>query len=134
MFNTTTKKVSIARPTTTPFRWGQDFNQWVPLMLHCSLQSHRKNCPMFSLRPTNPPSSLNGFNTSAKRLMTFCINPMLSTRSAMINIGCHTCFKWETRYGCMCRKSALHGPIRRFVHFTMDLTLSPRIWVTMILS
>jgi hypothetical protein len=58
MFNTTTTGLSIAPPTIAHFRWGWDSNPWVPLMLHYLLQPHRKNLPMFSLRPTKPPDSL----------------------------------------------------------------------------
>jgi hypothetical protein len=61
-------------------------------------------------------------------------NPMLSTSNAMINIGCHTSFRWETRFGCICRRSTLQDPIISFIHFVMVLTPSPRLWVTMILS
>jgi hypothetical protein len=70
---------------------------------------------MFSLRPTKPPDSLSGFNTSTNRSMRFCRNPMLSTSNAMINTGYHTSFRWETRSGYICRKNALQGPIRSSV-------------------
>jgi hypothetical protein len=112
MFNTTTIDPFIARPTTVPFRWGWDFNHWVPLMSHYPLHPHRKNHPMLNLRLTKPPSLLNGFNTSDNRSMIFYRNPMLSTNNAMINTGCHTSFRWETRSGCICRKSTLQDPIR----------------------
>jgi hypothetical protein len=134
MFNTATTGLSIAPPTIAPFRWGWDSNPWVPLMLHYLLQPHRQIIPMFSLRLTKPPDSLSRFNTSANRSMRFCRKPMLSTSNAMINTGYRTSFRWETRSGYICRKNALQGPIRSYVHFTMGLTLSPRLWVTMILS
>jgi hypothetical protein len=126
--------LSIAPPTIAHFRWGWDSNPWVPLMLHYLLQPHRQNLPMFSLRPTKPPDSLSGFNTSANRSMRFCRKPMLSTSNAMINTGYRTSFRWETRSGYICRKSALQGPIESSTHFAMGLTLSPRLWVAMLLS
>jgi hypothetical protein len=79
MFNTVTTGLSIAPPTIAHFRWGWDSNPWVPLMLHYLLPPHRQTLPMFSLRPTKPPDSLSGFNTSANRSRRFCRNPMLST-------------------------------------------------------
>jgi hypothetical protein len=109
MFNIAITELSIARLTTTPFRWGLGFQPLVPLMSHYPLRPHRKNLPMFNQRSTKPPSLLNGFSTSTNRSMIFCRNPMLSTSSAMINIGCHTSFRWETRFGCICRRS-LTGP------------------------
>jgi hypothetical protein len=93
MFNTTTIGFSIAPPTISHFRWDCDSNPWVPLMLHYLLQPHRHNIPMFIQRPTNPPDSLRGFNTSTNRSMTFCINTMLCTRTTMINTRYCTCFR-----------------------------------------
>jgi hypothetical protein len=103
-------------------------------MLHYLLQPHKKNLPMFSLRLTKTLDSLSGFNTSANRSMTFCRKPMLSTSSAMINTRCHISFRWETRSSYICRNNTLLGPIRSSSHFAMGLTLSPRLWVAMILS
>jgi hypothetical protein len=131
MFNTTTIGISIAPLAISHFRWGYDSNPWVPLMLHYLLQPHRKNLPMFSLRPKKIPDSLRGFSTFSNRSMRFCRKPVLSTISAMINTEYRTSFKWETRSGYICRKSTLQGPIGIFVHFTMGLTPSPRLWVTM---
>jgi hypothetical protein len=103
-------------------------------MLHYLVQPHRYNLSMSSLRPTKLPDSLRGFNTSTNMSMRFCRNPMLSTSSAMINTEYHTSLKWETRFGYICRKSASQSPIEIHVHFAMDLTPSPRLWVKMILS
>jgi hypothetical protein len=50
----------------------------------------------------------------------------------MINIGYHTSFRLETKYGYICRRSVSLGPIGSFTHFVMGLTLSPRLWVAMI--
>jgi len=102
-------------------------------MLHYLLQPHKQNFSMFNLRPTKPPDSLSGFNTSTNMSMRFCRKPMLSTSNAMINIGYRISFRWETRFGYICRKSALQGPIGSSAHFAMGLTLSPRLWVAMLL-
>jgi hypothetical protein len=134
MFSRTKTWLSISLSAITHFRWGCDSNPWVPLMLHYLLQPHRKNVPMFSLRPTKPPNSLSGFSTSANKSIRFLKNPMLSTRNSMINTGYCTSFRWETISSYIYRKSASKGPIRRFFHLFMGLTLSPRLWVTMLLS
>jgi hypothetical protein len=134
MFNTITTGLYIAPLIIAHFRWGWDSNPWVPLMLHYLLQPNKQTLTMFSLRLTKPPDSLSVFNTSTNTSMRFCRKPMLSTRSTMINIGYRTSFRLETRSGYICRKSILQGPIRSSTHFTMGLTLSPRLWVTMILS
>jgi hypothetical protein len=89
---------------------------------------------MFSLRSTKPLDLLSGFNTSANRSMRFYRNLMLSTRSSMINTGYHTSFRWDTRSGYICRNKSLQYPIGSSVHFDMGITLSTRLWVTMLLS
>jgi hypothetical protein len=134
MFSKTTTGLSIAPSAIAPLRWGWDSNPWVPLMLHYLLQQHRQILPMFIRRPTKPLDSLSRFSTTTNMSKRFCRNPMLSTSSTMINIGYHISSKWETRSGYICRKNALQGPIEISFHFTMDLTLSPSLWVTMILS
>jgi hypothetical protein len=134
MFNTVTTGLSIAPPTIAHFRWGWDSNPWVPLMLHYLLPPHRQTLPMFSLRLTKPPDSLSGFNTSTNRSRRFCRNPMLSTSNTMINTGYRTSFRLETKSGYICRRSVSQGPIRSSTHFSMGLTLSPRLWVAMLLS
>jgi hypothetical protein len=133
MFNTVTTGLSITPPTISHFRWGWDSNHWVPLMLHYLLPPRRQSLPMFSLRPKNTLDSLSGFNTSANRSRRFCKNIMISTSNAMINIGYHTSFRLETKYGYICRKSVSQGPIESSSHFAMGLTLSPRLWEAMIL-
>jgi hypothetical protein len=90
--------------------------------------------PLISLHLTKPPDSLSVFNTSANRSRIFCRNPMLSTSNAMINTGYHTSFQLATKSGYICRRSVLPSPIRSFSHFVMGLTLSPRLWVEMLLS
>jgi hypothetical protein len=115
----TTIEPYIAQPATTPFRWGWDFNHWVPWMLQYPLQPPRQTHIMLQLELTKPPISLSGSSTSANRFRIF----YRSTSSSMINIGCHTC-----------RKKTLEGLIESFFHFFMDPTPSPRLWVTMILS
>jgi hypothetical protein len=58
---------------------------------------------------------------------------MPSTSNPMINNGCHTSFRWETKFGCTCRKNSLQGLTRSFVHSVMYPTPSPSLWVTMLL-
>jgi hypothetical protein len=102
-------------------------------MLHYLLQPHRQTLPMFILRPKNPLDTLSRFITSANRSMRFYKNPILSTSNTMINTGYHTSFRLLTRFGYICRKSILQGPIESSAHFAMGLTLSARLWVAMIL-
>jgi hypothetical protein len=52
----------------------------------------------------------------------------------MINTGYHTSFRLATNFGYICRRSISSGPIESFAHFVMGLTLSPRLWVEIILS
>jgi hypothetical protein len=134
MFSTVTIGLSIAPPAIAHFRWGWDSNPWVSLMLHYLLPPHRQTLPMFNLRPTNPPNSLSGFSTSANRSKRFCRNPMLSTSRTMINTGYRTSFKLATKFSYVSRRSVSQGPIKSSAHFTMDLTLSPRLWIAILLS
>jgi hypothetical protein len=133
MFNMATTWLSIAPPDISHFRWGWDSNPLVPLMSHYLLQPHKKNIPMFCLRLINPTDSLSGFITSSNRSMRFSRKLMLSTSNTMINSGYHTSLRWETRFGYIYRKIALYGPIGSSTHFSIGLTLSPRLWVVMIL-
>jgi hypothetical protein len=124
----------IVPPAIAHFRWVWDSNPWDPLMLHFLFPPHRKTLPLISLRSTKPPDSLSKFNTSTNRSRRFCRNPMLSTSSAMINTGYHTNFRLATKSGYIYRRSVSPVPIRSFAHFIMGLTLSPRLWVAMLLS
>jgi hypothetical protein len=103
-------------------------------MLHYLLQLHKHNIPMFSLRWKKPLDLLSVFSTCTNRSMRFFKNAMLSTSSAMNNTRCCTSFRWETRPSYICIKRTLHNPIRRSSHFSMGLTISPRLWIEMILS
>jgi hypothetical protein len=102
-------------------------------MFDYPLKPQKNTLPMFSLRPKKPPNSSSEFSTSSNRSMRFCRNPMISTSSAMIKIGYHTSFKWDTRSSYICKKSVLQSPIESSAHFTMGLTLSPRPWVSILL-
>jgi hypothetical protein len=133
MFNTVTIGLSIALSIIAHFRWGWDSNPWVPWMFHYLLPPQNNTLPMFNLRPKNPLVSLSGFITYTNRSRRFFRNPMLSTSNIMINIGYHTSFRLETNSGYICRRSVSRGPIERFSHFSMGVTLSPRLWVKMIL-
>jgi hypothetical protein len=133
MFNTITIVPYIAQPTTSPSKWGWDFNHWISWMFHFPLHPHRKNHPMKKSKSTKPPSSLNESNKSANMFRIFCRSPMPITSTVMINTGCHKCFRWEIKFGCTCIKNSLQDPIRSFVYTVMDLKPSPRMWVTMLL-
>jgi hypothetical protein len=128
-----TTGLSIVPPSMAHFKWVSDSYPWDPLMLHFLLPPHKQTLPLISLRMTKTPNSLSGFNTSTNKSRIFCINPMLSTSSAMINTGYHTSFRLVTNYGYIFRRSISSGPIRSFSHFIMGLTLSPRLWVEILL-
>jgi len=134
MFIIATIDSYISQPATTPFRWGLDFNHWVQWMFPYPLRPPKQNHGMLQLELKKTPGSLIRSSTYANSFMIFYRIPMLSTRSTMINIGCHTSFKWETKFGCTCRKNALQGLIGIFSHSVMDPTPTPRIWITIILS
>jgi hypothetical protein len=134
MSNTITTGLSIVPAAITHFMWVWDSNPWDPLMLHFLLPPHRQTLPLISLRSKNPPNSLSGFNTSANRSKIFCRNPMLSASSSMINTGYHTSFRLVTKSGYIYRRSISLGPIGSFAHFIMGLTLSPRLWIAILLS
>jgi hypothetical protein len=133
MSNTVTIGFSIVPPAIADFRWVWDSNPWDPLMLYFLLPPPRQTLPLISLQSTKPLDSLSGFNTSANRSKRFCRNPMLSTRSTMINIGYHTSFRLAKKSSYICRRSVSLGPIKSFSHFVMGLTLSPRLWVAILL-
>jgi hypothetical protein len=133
MFNTATKEPYIVEPTTSHFRWGWDFNHWVPWTLQYPLQPPTQTRHMLQLKLTKPPGSLSESSTSTKRFRIFCRSLMKGTSNAIINTRCRTSFRWATNFGFTCRKKALHGLIRSFVHSFMDLTPSPRLWVIMLL-
>jgi hypothetical protein len=103
-------------------------------MLHYPLWSPRPTHILLQLKIKNPPGSLSGSNTSVNRFRISYISPMTSTRSAMINIGCHISFRWVTKLGCICRKNTLLDPIRIFSHSVMGHTPSPRLWLIILLS
>jgi hypothetical protein len=129
-----TSRLSIVPPAIAHFRWVCDSNPWDPLMLHFLLPLHRQTLPLISVQSTKLPDSLSGFNTSANRSRRFCRNLMLSTSSAMINTGYHSSFRLAIKSSYICRRSVSSGPIESFAHFVMGLTLSPRLWVAMLLS
>jgi hypothetical protein len=134
MFNIITIESYIAEPTISPFRWGLDFNHWVPWILHYPLRPRMHNHPMHKPKSKKPLGSFNQSNTSANMFRIFCRSPIPSTRNTMINTGFHTCFRWEIKFGFTYKKNTLQDPIRSFVHSDMNLTPSPRLWVTMFLS
>jgi hypothetical protein len=103
-------------------------------MFHYPLQSPRSTHILLQLKMTKPLGSLRGSNTSVNRFRISYRSPMTSTRSAMINTGCHISFRWAKKFGCICRNNALPDPIGSFAHSIMGCTPSPRLWVIMLLS
>jgi hypothetical protein len=134
MFNIATTDPYIAQPATTLFRSGWDSYHLVPWILHHVLQPPRLTHLLLQLKFPKPLGSLSGSRTSSNRFRIFYRSPMPSTSNAMINTGCHISFRWETTCGCNCRNNTLQGPIESFTHSIMDLTPSPSLWVTMLLS
>jgi hypothetical protein len=98
-------------------------------MWHHPLRSPRPTHLLLQMKLTNPLGSLRGSITSANKFRISYRSPMTSTSSAMINTGCHIRFRWVKKFGCTCRKSALHYPIESFTHSLMGRTPSPTLWV-----
>jgi hypothetical protein len=115
IFNIVTIDPYMAKPTTSPFRWGWDFNHWVPCMFHYPLRPHMQNHPILKTKPTKTPISLNESITSNNRFKLFFTSPMPSASSAMVNNKFHTSFRWEIKFGFTCKKNALQDPIGSFV-------------------
>ena len=126
--------LSIAPLTITPLKWAWDFNHYVPLMSHILLQLHRKNLPMPSPELIKPLGLLSTFNASAKRFTTSQIKLIRNTNNNMSNIVCPINFRWETKFGYICRKSGSLEPIISFEHSDTGLAPSPRLWETSLLS
>jgi hypothetical protein len=134
MSNTVTIGLSIVPLVISHFRWVWDSNPWDPLMFHFLFPPHKKTLSLISMRSTKPLDSLSEFNTSANMNKRFCKNPMLSTSCAMKNTGYHTSFRLVINSGYIFRRRVSPGPIKSFSHFIMGLTLSPRMWVAILLS
>jgi len=118
----------------TLFRWDWDSNHYVPLMWPYHLHLLQKIRLMSSLKPTRIKNSLNAFNTSASKSMTYWIESMLSTSNVVISTGCHTSSRWATKFGYISRRSASLGPTASFARSDMGLTPSLRLCGTMLSS
>jgi hypothetical protein len=103
-------------------------------MFHFPLRSPRSTHILLQLKLTKTPGSLRGSITSTNKFKISYRSPMTSSNSAMINIECCISFRWVTKFGCTCRKSALQDPIGSLAHSIMGRTLSPRPWGIIILS
>ena len=84
-----------------------------------------------SLKFPRKIASLSAFSTFTNKFMTYWPNPMLSTSSDMISIGCNTTSRWVTKCGYICRRSASLDPTASFTRSDMGHTLSPRLSWTM---
>ena len=89
---------------------------------------------MSSQKLIRQTTSLSTSNISANRSMTFWRNQIPSTSNDMINIVCHTSFRWVRKFSCICRENALSELIGRLDHSDMVLTQLPRMWETILLS
>jgi len=118
----------------SPFQVGLGFQPLCPIYWPCHLQLLTQIRLMSSPKQTRQPASLSTSNIFASRSMTFWRNQIPSTSSDMINIGCHTSFRWVTKYGCICKRNALLEPIRNGDHSDMVLTPLIRLWKIMHLS
>jgi len=134
MSNTTITRLSTSRLATACFRWAWDSSDYVPLMWPCHLQLLMQIPLMSSPKLIRQTSSLSTSNISTNRSTTFWRNQIPSTSSDMINIGCHTSFRWVTKSGCICKRNALLEPIENSDYSDMVLTPLPRKWETMHLS
>lgn len=103
-------------------------------MLHCILQLHRNNFPMFSLNMINPLSLLSTFYTSSSRFMMYWRNLMPNTNNGMISIRCLISFRWVRKFAYIYKRSTSLEPITRFNHSDIGLTPSPKLWETMLSS
>jgi hypothetical protein len=117
-----------------PFQVGLGFQPLGPMDVALPLAATRQTRRMLQLELTKPPGSLSGSSTSTNKFRIFYRSLMPSASSSMINTGCHTSFRWETKFGFTCRKNALQGLIGSFIHSVMDPTPSPRLWVIILLS
>lgn len=130
MCNKFLTELSIARLAIIPFKWAQDFNHYVPLMLHCLLQLKRMLPHMFSLKLMKSLYILNTFNTSSNRCTTSRIQPIPSANNDVIIIRCHISFRQMKKFGCICINKTLSNYIGIFEPYDMGLTPSRRLWET----
>jgi hypothetical protein len=118
----------------SPFQVDLGFQPLGPIDVALPLATTQTDSSLDQSAIEKPPDSLSRFNTSANRSRRFCRNPMLSTRNAMINIGYYTSFRLAINSSYTCRRSVSPSPIGSFAHLVMCPTLSPRLWVAMLLS
>lgn len=131
MSNTATTELSTAQQAITPFRQCWHFNHYAPLMWPYHFQPLRQIRPKYSPKLKGLKNSLSAFNTSANKSMIYWTKLMISTRKTMISIDCHTSSRWATKFGYICRRSALLDPTASFALFDMGHTPSPRQLLTM---
>lgn len=127
MFIISKTKLSIAQLATSPFRWGWDSNQYVPLMWSYHLQLLNQIQLMSSLKLTRITNSLSTFSTSTNNSMTYWIEAIPSMSNIIINIDCHISSKWVTKFGYVCRRSALLDSTTSFAYFAMVQTPLTRL-------
>ena len=126
--------LSTVQSAIAPLRWAWDSSHYVPLTQPWHFQLLRSIRLMSHLKLTKKTTSLSTFRTSTNRLMTYWIEPMLSTSNNMINIRCQTTSRWAKKCGYICKRSASMDPTERFSYSDMGHTPSPRLQGTMPLS
>jgi hypothetical protein len=77
----------------SPFQVGLGFQPQGPIDVALPLVVTSTDSSLLQLKLTKPPSSLSGSSTSANKFRISYRNPMTSTNSAMINIGCRISFR-----------------------------------------
>ena len=95
--------LSIARIATSLLRRSLDSNNYVSLMWPYHLQLLTQIQLMSSLKQIRQIASLSTSNIFASRSMIFWRNQIPSTSSDMINIGCHTSFRWRQCLGAFAK-------------------------------
>jgi hypothetical protein len=108
VFNVPTTYAFIALLTTTLFRCASGFYPLAPIDVYLPIDLHKKEYSHAQLevdRETNFFEQIMEHPTIS--FMIFCRKPMPSIINTMIDITFHISFRWEIRYGCICRKSIL---------------------------
>ena len=122
----------IARLVAVPFKWVQDFNHYVWLMLPCLMRLNRHNPHMYCPRLIKWLDLLNASNTFVSKFTTSWRSQMESISSDMINIRCHKSFNWAIKFGCICRKNTFLDPIKWSEHVDKSLMPLPKLWEIML--
>lgn len=94
-----------------PSKVGLGFNHWVIFMRNYPSLPYGKKPTMLTLRPTKLPNPLKKLSTFINQSIIFYREPIISMSSAMINAECHINFRWEIRFGFICKKNPYKTPL-----------------------